>query len=277
MLTDNDRDWLASVLSDKRRRSPLRVILRSINWEIFLGFLIVLGFLGWVLWSADLGKNLPVVFAFVVVGWIFSLCLHEFAHAAVAFLGGDNSDSTISYLSFNPIRYINPVMSIILPVVFILLGGIALPGGAVYVHRERIRGRWKQCFVSLAGPLMNGLCALVLAVPFLVIPNFEFDHPALAAAMAGLAFFEVFALLVNLIPLPPLDGFGAISPWLSAETQVNATAYGFIVLIGLFIVLWEVPAAGAFLDNIISAILGLGHIDELFWQLGLAALTFWRQ
>ena len=53
-----------------------------------------------------------MTFIFVQVGWIFSLCLHEFAHAAVAFLGGDTSVREKGYLTFNPLRYVDPIASL---------------------------------------------------------------------------------------------------------------------------------------------------------------------
>lgn len=276
MLTDKDREWLSSVTSSKRRRSPMRTIFHSIIWEIPLGFLVVLGFLGWVLWQDQEKAVTPATVAFVVVGWIFSLCLHEFGHAAVAFLGGDNSDGTISYLSFNPLRYINPVMSIILPVVFILLGGIGLPGGAVYINRNRIRSSTMQSLVSLAGPIANAICALLLAIPFLLFPDFGYNHPDLAGAMAVLAFFQVFAVILNLLPIPPLDGFGVIAPYLSPETQIAAYNFGLFGLIILFILLWEVPAVYDFLDTIIITVLQWGHIAPEFVGNGLYYLFFWQ-
>ena len=75
-----------------------------------------------------------MTFIFVLVGWIFSLCLHEFAHAAVAFAGGDTSVREKGYLTFNPLRYVDPIASLFVPLVFLLLGGIGLllAAGGIY-------------------------------------------------------------------------------------------------------------------------------------------------
>lgn len=273
---ESNRDWLQTQLGLPRRISPARLILRSINWEIFVGFLVVLGFLTYVLYQSQAKAVVPATVAFVLVGWVFSLCLHEFGHAAAAVLGGDNSDSTITYLSFNPLRYVNPFLSIILPIVFIFLGGIGLPGGAVYINRGRIRSRGAQSMVSLAGPLMNAVFTLVLMIPFLVAPDFAVAHLALASAMAVLAFFQVFAIVLNLLPIPPLDGFGAIAPWLSAEAQVSAYAFGTVGLVVIFFLLWVVPQVNYLLINIISTVLAWGHISYFFWALGYQTLFFWR-
>ena len=65
-----------------------------------------------------------ITFLVVIVGWIFSLCLHEFSHALVAYYGGDTSVRDKGYLTFNPLKYTHPVYSILLPMIFLLLGGI---------------------------------------------------------------------------------------------------------------------------------------------------------
>src|SRR5687768_11485576 len=65
----------------------------------------------------------------VMVGWIMSVILHEFAHGVVAYLGGDYTIRERGGLSLNPLVYIDPVGSLLLPAVFLLLGGIPLPGG----------------------------------------------------------------------------------------------------------------------------------------------------
>ena len=102
------------------------------------------------------------VFLFVVSGWLVSLCLHEYAHAVVAFRAGDRDIAHRGYLTLNPLKYTHPLLSIVLPVVVVLLGGIGLPGGAVWVDRHAIPGRLRHTLVSLAGPATNVLFTLVL-------------------------------------------------------------------------------------------------------------------
>ena len=180
-----------------------------------------------------------MTFLFVLVGWIFSLCLHEFAHAAVAYVGGDTSVRTKGYLTFNPLRYVDPVVSLLIPLVFLLLGGIGLPGGAVYIDRSRLRGKLWECAVSLAGPAANLLLAyvLVLALDSDAVPI------GAAPAVAFLALLQVTAVLLNLLPVPPLDGYGAIAPFLGARLRLAFNRFGAIGLFVLFGVLWLVPPA----------------------------------
>src|SRR5512143_200528 len=105
-----------------------------------------------------------MTFLVVIIGWIFSLCLHEFSHALVAYYGGDYTVRDKGYLTFNPLKYTHPVYSIVLPLLFVLAGGIGLPGGAVYIERWRLRSRAWETAVSLAGPFANALLALILGI-----------------------------------------------------------------------------------------------------------------
>ena len=80
----------------------------------------------------------PLLWA-VIIGWIFTVVLHEFAHGLVGYLGGDYTVRERGGLSLNPLQYIDPVNSIILPAVFLMMGGIPLPGGATFVRRDLLR------------------------------------------------------------------------------------------------------------------------------------------
>ena len=115
--------------------------------------------LAWL--SADPTRPLAYVgvFTFVIAGWLVSLCLHEFAHAYTAWRFGDHDVAARGYLTLNPLKYSHPLLSLGLPVLFIALGGIGLPGGAVYVRTSWMTKRQKT-LVSLAGPFTN----LVFAV-----------------------------------------------------------------------------------------------------------------
>ena len=92
------------------------------------------------------------VFLLVISGWVVSLCLHEFAHAYVAYRSGDHSVEAAGYLTLNPLRYAHPFLSIVLPILFIVQGGIGLPGGAVYLHPSAFRTRAQQSLAAAVGP-----------------------------------------------------------------------------------------------------------------------------
>src|SRR3972149_7312976 len=111
-----------------------------------------------------------MTFAIVLFGWIFSLCLHEFSHALVAYYGGDYTVREKGYLTFNPLKYTHPIYSLLFPMIFLLMGGIGLPGGAVYIETWRLKNRYWNSAVSLAGPMANLLLAIFLALVFQFAP-----------------------------------------------------------------------------------------------------------
>lgn len=262
----------------------MRTIFGSVNWLIVAAFLVVLGLCVYALIAQPDRWQRPATIIFLLVGYIFSLCMHEWAHAATAVLGGDNSSSTASYLTFNPLRYLHPVLSIILPVVFLLIGGIPLPGGAVYLRRDLVRSRGWQSAISAAGPLMNILWVLALAIPFQFF-NVVDRYPELAAALAALGFIEVAVIILNLLPIPGLDGFGIIAPWLSREAQEAVRPfynYGFMIL---FFLLIAVRSLDTLYANAVLGILSHLRMDAICispnsvdycFNIGLNTLDFLR-
>lgn len=274
---DRNTPYGQIVLPDDPRRSPnpMRRIAAYVNWEIPLGFAVVLGFLVYVLMQDTAQWRGIGTFAFVIVGWIFSLCLHEFAHAAVAFLGGDRSNSTASYLTFNPLKYLHPLLSIIMPILFIILGGIALPGGAVYTHPELMYNRAWRSAMALAGPLMNVICLILLAIPFFF--GLTDTHPTLAGALGILAFFQALAILLNILPLPPLDGFQAIAPWLPRGLRATLYSLGWYPLLLFYAATWFVPTLGPIVFAPIDVILARLHIDGAALAYGFYNFYFWKQ
>jgi len=269
------QDVFAEYGRPRQTISLWNLILRSVNWEIVAGFAILFGFFCWLLLQDQQSLAIPGTLGVVLVGWIFSLCLHEFAHAATAVLGGDTSPSTLRYLSFNPLHYLNPVFSIVLPVFFLLIGGIALPGGAVYLRRDLVRNRYWQSAISLAGPLMNALVFLGLALPFRL--GLLDSHPYLAAAFALLAFFQAFAVVLNILPIPPLDGFGALEQWLPPEVVQAGWSIATFAPIVIFLLIWYVaPVANAFF-NLIYGILFHAGINPGLVYYGFRAFQFWVQ
>jgi Zn-dependent protease len=188
----------------------------------------VLGGLGLALGPAP-ELVVPLTALFIIGGWITSVCLHEFSHALVAYLGGDRSVAAAGYLSFNPLKYTDPMWSIVIPLVFVFLTGFGLPGGGVYINRRVLRTRWWETAASLAGPLGHGIFAILVLAPFWV------DWPRLVTeqnrhfwiALAFLAFVEVSSVIFNLVPIPGIDGFGALMPWLPIEIRVQAARLGF--------------------------------------------------
>jgi Zn-dependent protease len=270
-------DPFRAPISSARRPSsrPLRDIAGYVNWEIVAGFVIVLAFFIYVLWLGDSRWVVPGTVGVVAVGYIFGVCLHEFGHAATAYLGGDTSEGTISYLSFNPLKYLHPVLSVLLPLFYIVLGGLPLPGGAVYLRRDLVRSRGWQAAISLAGPAMSLLVGLVIAVPFLVVPETLGSHPMLEDALAFWALLQFGSVLFNLLPIPPLDGYGALSPWLPRDVQLMVAPFFNYGILLLFVLFFAVPALGNFFFLTVFRVMVPLQIDPFAAIQGYATFRFW--
>jgi Zn-dependent protease len=214
-------------------------------------------------------------FLIVVVGWVFSVCLHEFGHAWVAYRGGDYTVEEKGYLSMNPVHYAHPVTSFLLPMLFMAIGGIGLPGGAVYINKHLLKSREWDTAVSLAGPAMNLVLALVLALLLRVVFIPHFPESTATNALAFLLVLQISAILFNLIPVPPLDGFQALEPWLPGEWKeaiMPIAANGMFIL---FLLLWYVqPVNHAFWSTIYGISDALG-VDRDFAIRGLVEFRFW--
>jgi Zn-dependent protease len=163
----------------------------------------------------------------VFIGWVLSVVLHEFAHGVVAYWGGDYTIRERGGLTLNPLQYIDPVGSLLLPILFLLMGGVPLPGGATYVRRDLLRSRACDTMVSLAGPAMNVLLFLACAIP--LHPEVGWvetsgDADAWTPAqrlLATLIVLQGVSVVLNLVPVPPLDGFQAIAPYMDEETRTK--------------------------------------------------------
>ncbi|ESQ77364.1 site-2 protease family protein [Asticcacaulis sp. YBE204] len=180
-------------------------------------------------------------FVFVVLGWVIGLCLHEWGHAATASAFGDHTVEGRGYLSLDPVAYINGPTTIILPIIILIIGGIALPGAAVMIRPDLIRRRWQQSVVSLAGPLMSLLAALLAYTAGLITYALG-GEAVLGDAIMLLAFFNLMAFVLNLLPVPGFDGFGVVAPllpqplrgWAEQLERMPLISLGAMVLIFFF-------------------------------------------
>lgn len=215
-----------------------------------------------------------VTFLVVIVGWIFSLCLHEFSHSVVAYYGGDTSVREKGYLTFNPLKYTHPVYSILLPMIFLLLGGIGLPGGAVYIETWRLRSRRWESAVSLAGPASNLVLGVILSIVLHFAPS---TAGGIWPGLAFLAFLQVMAAVLNLIPVPPFDGYRVLAPFLAPEIRARIDQAGSLIMLAVFFVLWYVPFVSSTLWNVVGWISVQLQIPLQLAMLGLSQFQFWRK
>lgn len=242
---------------------------------VFLALVAVLAVSGWAVWTGTLASNTGfAVFLFVVSGWVVSLCLHEYAHARTALHSGDISVEAKGYLTLNPLKYTHALLSIVLPVIFVIMGGIGLPGGAVFIERGRIQGRWRHSLISAAGPLTNILFAAVCTAPFWLhglagVPlTFRF-------ALAFLALLQVTAAILNFVPVPGLDGYGVIEPWLSLKLRRQVEPFAPFGLLAVFGLLWVPEINQVFFELVNTVLRGLG-VSQIDTYFGQEFFRFWQ-
>jgi Zn-dependent protease len=167
-----------------------------------------------------------------LVSFVPSVILHEVSHGVVALWCGDDTAKRAKRLTLNPLRHIDPLGSIVVPILMVLSGGPAFGWAKpVPVRVDRLRHpRDQAVLVSLAGPMTNIILAAIAGVVFhfllLSVPHFAFDgliYPASGSynlpCEIALYFGVVNVVLAvfNLIPIPPLDGSALLERFLPAS------------------------------------------------------------
>ncbi|MFE9660246.1 site-2 protease family protein [Streptomyces sp. NPDC005955] len=241
---------------------------------VFLGIVAVTAVAGWATWTDFAQVPGLAVFLFVTGAWIVSLCLHEYAHARTALHGGDLTIGAKGYLTLNPLKYTHALLSVVLPVLFVIMGGIGLPGGAVFIERHRIQGRWKHSLISAAGPLTNVLFAVVCTAPFW-LDVLDGVPATFRYALGFLALLQVTAAILNFLPVPGLDGYGVIEPWLSHRVRRQVEPFAPFGLLFVFAVLW-IPEVNRTFFDVVDALLRSLCVGDLETYCGYDLFRFWR-
>lgn len=222
--------------------------------------------------SGSLAAITAGIVLLVLGGWAVSLCLHEFGHAWVAYRGGDYSVRAKGYLTLDIRRYTDPVLSIVLPLLLLVIGGLALPGGAVWINHGALRSRAVQTMVSLAGPMANLAIGVLLALAVATVQMPD----GLQWGLSWLALVQVLAFVLNILPVPGLDGFGAIEPYLPYEARRIANVIRPWAPLALFALLIGVPGLAApFFDASFAVFDAIGG-DRYAAAVGLDRFMFWR-
>jgi Zn-dependent protease len=229
--------------------------------------------------------NLVQLIALYALPVILAVTLHEAAHGYVAMRLGDMTAYAAGRVSLNPIRHIDPVGTVALPLALLalakLFGGSGMLFGwakPVPVNFANLRHpKRDMLWVAAAGPFSNLLMAIgwaVLAKAGVAMPGNYFAHPLALMGAAGV-FINVIFMVLNLLPLPPLDGgriVVSLLPYRLGYKFARIEPYGFLVLLVLLftgtlsIVLWPLVRGAVWL---ISGAFGVPVVELV----GLAALN----
>ena len=208
------------------------------------------------------------IIAIAAIPVLFAITLHEVAHGWTAWKLGDPTAMLLGRLSINPIRHIDPIGTVVLPVSMLVLGAPFVFGWAkpVPVNFDGLRQpRRDMVLVALAGPGAN--LAMILFWTLMMVlaghlsaPLDYFSYPLSLMARVGIE-INLVLMVLNLLPIPPLDG-GRVAvgllpgPWAYALSRVEP--YGFIVLIVLLV--------SGLLGQLMGPIVGV--LRQLFLGLG---------
>lgn len=173
-----------------------------------------------------------------IVPLVVAIVCHEVAHGWVANAFGDHTARDAGRLSLNPLKHVDPVGTVVLPMMLALSGapifGWAKP---VPVVEGRLRNpRFNMMAVAVAGPATNVVLALLSAIALVVIgpePG-GFGQAVLVSSIAVNAFLAVF----NMLPLPPFDGSRVLAGLLPGRLRERFGAldrYGFVIFLALLI------------------------------------------
>lgn len=195
--------------------------------------------------------DIDIVYLLIVLGVILvSMILHELAHGLVAYALGDDTAKENGRLSLNPIKHIDPVMSILVPMLLALSGG-PIFGGAKPVpvdYRKLKWGEWGMALVAVAGPLTNFLIAFLV---FLVghFTGWLYGGGNVGMILVQFVFINLGFGLFNLFPIPPLDGsrvLYALAPRPVQRMMMGMERYGIMIVFVLVMVF------GGVLGNVMS-------------------------
>lgn len=204
----------------------------------------------------DMGEELILQIAIVIVAILISMTIHEAMHAFVGHWLGDDTARLQGRLTLNPIAHIDPFMTILLPIVLLLMGA-PIFGGAKPVPFNPLKvryGEYGAALVAIAGPLTNLVLAFIVYGLLVILqPSGIVADALMLTVFVNLGFF-----IFNVLPIPPLDGsrvLYAFAPEPVKRGMETIERYG--VLLVFAIVLLLSPVLGRFMGVAVNFFLNL--------------------
>ncbi|WP_200932420.1 site-2 protease family protein [Pseudorhodoferax sp. Leaf267] len=198
---------------------------------------------------------------------IFAITVHEAAHGYVARHYGDNTAYMLGRVTLNPIKHIDPLGTIVMPIMLYLATSGAFVFGyakPVPVQFGRLRNpKRDMVWVALAGPGVNLVQALIWGIVLYLLVGMGIDEPFFVKMCQAGMLVNVVMFAFNLFPLPPLDGgrvLVGLLPYKQAALVSRVEPWGFFIVMGLVLAgvvgtLWLRPIMGltfGFLDILLS-------------------------
>jgi Zn-dependent protease len=196
----------------------------------------------------------PFTLVVTLISIVIGLTVHEMMHAFVGYKLGDTTAYEEGRISLNPLRHIDPFMTVLLPLVTLLLFHVPiLAAKPVPFNPLRVKyDEFGAALIALAGPVSN----LVLAVMSALLLRFGiFGDGALAQALFIFTILNIGLFVFNMIPIPPLDGsrvLYAVAPEGLQRVMAQLETFGIFIVFGLVL---AVPAFSQLLININQSIL----------------------
>ena len=190
---------------------------------------------------------------FVIPVIIFSIILHEIAHGWSALFLGDETAKNAGRLTLNPISHIDPIGSILLPIITYTTGFIfgyakPVPYNPNNLRKVRALGKeWSEAIVAFSGPATNIILACIFAAIYHVLSSPAISvMPIVLEGLAMAVVLNIFLAFLNLIPVPPLDGSKILFTFLPYKARRFMEQYqlmfiGAALLLILFTPILEVP------------------------------------
>lgn len=169
-----------------------------------------------------------------------AITLHEWAHGWVASLRGDYSAKMLGRLSLNPIKHIDPIGTVLVPITLIFLGTGFVFGWAkpVPVNSNALKNpRYDMALVAIAGPIANIIMAIIWALASKLASNSNFGIWLALTAASGIK-LNIFLAVLNMLPILPLDGGRILSAFLPRKLVYyfdQHEPYGFYILLALML------------------------------------------